>query len=269
MRGALAHRDVIEALRPFIVVAVTARHEDDMPREVGELSRGARNRTSNIHCFVLDAKARPAGSFPAFRGSVVDHERMARGICDELGRIRVELPKPPEPAMHLPDIKSGVRVYLSLRGPSSAGPRPPGDAGKASEGNQYAAPVVECVPIGERERKALAKPERARDVDAAELRAWLEQLTPPAIMEGMGGVKEISGALTLEPSGLLRGDVKLVLDDPNRSSCRGRLEGVVTWKDGAFATVRAAFEGVFGKPDRMRRGTMDFTMKGAIESRPE
>jgi len=172
-------------------------------------------------------------------------ERAARGL---------DLPKREDDrALHLPDIKSGVRILLSLKGPVP----------------QYRAAVVECVPVGDRERRALARPEKSRSLDAAELRAWLDPLMPPAIMEGMGGIKEISGTLTLEPSGLLGGEVRLVLDDPAGSACTGRLDGLVTWRSGAFATVRASFEGVFGKPDRVRRGTMDFSMKAAIESRPE
>jgi hypothetical protein len=253
---------VIEILRPFIVVAVTARNEDAMPAEVRELSRSqARERRSNIHCYVLDAKGALAGSFPPFAGRIPDFDpdRMGRTMREGIERaIRgMELPAAAkvedDRKLHLPDIKPGVRILLSLKGPVP----------------QYRAAVVECVPVGDRERRALAQPEKARSVDAAELRAWLEQLMPPAVMEGMGGVKEISGTLTLEPSGLLGGEVRLVLDDPNGSACTGRLDGIVTWRSGAFATVRAAFEGVFGKHDRMHRGPMDFQMKAAIESRPE
>lgn len=260
MRGSsLAHPEVIEALRPFIVVAVTARNEEAMPVEVRELSRSqARERRSNIHCYVLDPKGALAGSFPPFAGRIPDFDpdRMGRTMREGIERASrgLELPKMAEDKkLHLPDIREGVRVLLSLKGPVP----------------QYRAAVVECVPFGDRERRALVRPEKARTLDAAELRAWLEQLMPPAIMEGMGTVKDISGTLTLEPSGILGGEVRLVLDDPAGSACSGRLDGLVTWKSGTLATVRAAFEGVFGKPDRMRRGTMDFKMKAVIESRPE
>lgn len=260
MRGSsLAHPSVIEILRPFIVVAVTARNEEAMPAEVRELSRSqAGERRSNIHCYVLDATGALAGSFPPFAGRIPDFDpdRMGRTMREGIERASrgMTLPKiENDRKLHLPDIGSGVRILLSLKGPVP----------------QYRAAVAECVPVGDRELRALAPVEKARSFDAAELRAWLGQLMPPAVMEGMGGVKEISGSLTLEPSGLLGGEIRLVLDDPNGSACTGRLDGVVTWRDGKFATVRAAFEGVFGKPDRMRRGTMDFAMKAVIESRPD
>ena len=256
--GALSQPDVIAALRPFIVVAVTARDEDGMPREVAALSRDqARRRTSNIHCYLLDSKGACAGSFAPFRDDVVDHQRLARTMKDEVARLSagMDLPRVKEGGgLHLPDLSPGMRILMTLRN---------------ERVNQYAAPVVETAPIGERERKALVKPEKARDVDAAELRAWLAPLMPPAIMDGMGGLREVSGTLRLEPTGVLRGKVKLVLDDRNASVCEGALEGVVTWREGAFATLHAAFEGTFGKADRMRRGVMEFAMKAVLESRPE
>lgn len=260
MRGSsLAHPSVIEILRPFIVVAVTARSEEAMPAEVRELSRSrARERRSNIHCYVLGPDGALAGSFPPFAGRIPDFDpdQMGRTMREGIERAArgLTLPKiEDDRKLHLPDIRSGVRILLSLKGPVP----------------QYRAAVVECVPCGDAERRVLAPAESARAFDAGELRAWLEQLMPPAVMEGMGGVKEISGKLTLEPSGLFGGEVRLVLDDPNGSACRGRLDGLVTWSDGKLATLRAAFEGTFGKPDRMRRGTMDFAMKAVIESRPE
>ena len=259
MRGSsLAHPSVIEILRPFLVVAVTARSEEALPAEVRELSRSqARERRSNLHCYVLDADGALAGSFPPFAGRIPDFDpdRLGRTMREGIERASrgLSLPKREDDGkLHLPDIASGVRVLLTLKGPVP----------------QYRAAVVECVPLGDRERRALAPAGTARAVDAAELRAWLEPLMPPAVMEGMGTVKEISGSLTLEPSGLLGGEIRLVLDDPEGSVCSGRLDGLVTWREGKLAGLRAAFEGRFGKPDRRRRGTMDFAMKAVLESRP-
>ncbi len=266
--GALAHAGVVEALRPFIVASWSGRDEDDMPKNILALHRAsASERRSNIHCYVLDAVGKRVHSFEAWtepkpgqrRAPVLDHDGMGRHVKAEIERAcaSLDLPKAPESKLHLPDIASGVRVILTLK--------------SDRERLQFAAPVVATVPWSDALKKALAK--SARVVEAGELRAWFDQLVPPGVMDGMGGTKRVSGTLRLEHAGddraVVRGRVKIELDNRGATVCDGEFEAVVGYKGDEPATVRAVFEGVYPKADLKGRPNLEYAMKAVFESRPD
>jgi len=266
--GALTHAGVIEALRPFIVASWSGRDEDDMPKNILALHReSARERRSNIHCYVLDAAGKRVASFAAWaepkpgqrRMPVLDHDGMGRHVKAEIERASasLDLPKPAEAGLHLPDVASGVRVILTLK--------------CDRERMQFRAPVVATVPWSDTLKKALAK--SARVVEASELRAWFDQLVPPGVMDGMGGTKRVSGTIRVEPAGddraIVRGRVKIELDNRGATVCEGEFEAVVGYKGDEPATVRAIFDGVYPKEDLAGRPNLEYAMKATFESRPD
>lgn len=275
MRGSsLSHPRVIAALRPFIVSVWNGRDERDAPREVRDALDDAdlRGVETNLKLLVLDSKGRVRTSFSPFPGRNpaslgFDPDRMGRYLAGKIEAAWKALGSPPAPEapakLALPDVKDGVRLYVKI------------DGGRTGH---YRAPVVEAVAFSDAEREALAWPEAEREVEARSLRRWLCQVYPPAIMDGMGGLDEISGKLRLRPAGAderrrwatLSGRVRMTLDNDAETRYHVDVELALAYTRDSprLASLRGAIEGTFNKPDRRGDGTR-MPITAAIESRPE
>jgi hypothetical protein len=274
MRGSsLSHPEVIQALRPYIVTSWTGRGEREMPPDVRELLRSTPiEHGCNIALIVLDPEGRVVEAFRPFPGHTpqslgFDPERMGAYLRDRIlgASSRLRLPQVDPPGgLRLPDVEGpGVRLFLTFRNEGRFHPT-------------SGAPVVEAVSLTREEREALRRPEATRPLDAAALRRWLEQLYPPAVMDGPGGVKRVGGTLEVRPvdaaTALLRGRVRLVLHDSDETEYEGTLEAVLTYRDGSadLASLRGVFEASIFRQDRPPgRRVHETRLLAAIESRPE
>lgn len=233
---------------------------------------------SNIVLFVMDSNARVVDAFSPFpQGNIrslgFNSDRMGTYVRDKIAAVieGMDLPnvERSREKVHPPDIddmgyKEGVRIFLSL---------------ESRLMGHYKMPTVEVVPLTRKERKALEYPVKTKTVDAEELRSWLEQIYPPAIMERSGYVKALSGTLKLTPAGskrdmryaILRGEVRFHFDDAKGTKYKGELALVLSYPKTslAFTTMRGIFHGMYPKSDRMQRRSIDIRMTAAIESRPE
>ena len=139
-------------------------------------------------------------------------------------------------------------------------------------------PVVEVVALKAEEWKALALPEKAKEVEAAALKSWLVQLYPAGIRtaDQRKPFTRISGSLQLDPAesdkvsryALLRGKVQLAKGDDKESAFEGTLQAVLTYglDTPAVKSVRAVVEGDYLY---RLRGTQRMPLVAAIESRPD
>jgi hypothetical protein len=269
---------VLEKLRPFLVTYASARHVDDFPDDVREVIRSSGQRTNhiNIGLFVLDANGKllrhqtPFVRPPEFR---FDPELQGRDFKRQINDLLEGLTLPanegnPPIKLALPDVAgkeplAGVRIYLTFG---------------ANRLNHYRTPTVEAVATTNAMRKALSYPERARKLSAEDLRPWLEQIYPPAIMDGKGGFERIDGTFTLCPAGregdsrqaLLEGDVRFVLDNNSRIGYDGRLAVVLDYSDKSADAMRArgVCACVFPKHNPQGQVVERIRMTAAIESRP-
>jgi len=139
-------------------------------------------------------------------------------------------------------------------------------------------PVVEIVAMKAEEWKALALPEKAKEIEATAVKSWLVQLYPAGIRtaDQSKPFTKISGSLKLEPAGsdktgryaLLRGKIKLAKGDDNESAFEGNLQAVLTYGLDArkVKSVRAVVEGDYLY--RLRE-TQRMPLVAVVESRPD
>lgn len=280
MRGSsLAWPASLEKLRPFIVTYFSGRTTDDMPPEVLDVldAAGFRHQHVNLALFALDSDGKLLRSLnPNVQpgGHRFDPESQGRDFRRQLDQMLDGLKLPHVAAKHplkltLPDIAgdkqpAGVRVYLTFG---------------ANKLNHYRTPTVEAVPITETMRTALAFPETDRSIPTESLRPILEQIYPPAIMDGHGGCRRIDARLTLSTAGsdgdrrfaIVRGTVSYELDNDNRTSYDGPLSIVVTYgaDDPSPRTLRGVGDWTYPKHNPQGQVVERITMTAAIESRPE
>lgn len=279
MRGSsLVFPPVLEALRPFIVAWASARTVEEFPEDVRSLlgPDGRRPRNMNLGLLVLDAdgkllrQAAPSVRPPAFR---FDPEAQGRDFQRQVDELLAGLPLPKarpaaRKALALPDVPgdapfSGARIVLTFG---------------ANRLNHYRTPTVEAAPTTPELRAALRCPEEAVPVVCEKLRPWLDQIYPPAIMDGQGGFESIEGSLTLRPAGqiegrrcaLLEGDIAFALDNKTRIRYEGRLSVVVEYagEDPDPVRVRGLCACEFPKHDPSGRTVERIRMTATIESRP-
>jgi hypothetical protein len=271
--GPLSDPAVIKALRPFVVTAWHGAGEPEMPDDVKEVFRASEvakdPRRANVFMLVLDHRGRLGHDFhglPASRG-------VSEGRSDYTKEIPKALAKLKLPAEGLTGRKEDV-VLPDLKGAGAGVP-----AGvRLFVRSETRKPVVEVVAMAAEDWKALAFPEKAKEIDAAALRSWLVQLYPPAIRtaDEKKPFTRITGSLKLEPAGadekvryaLLRGEVKLAKGDEKESAFEGTLQVVLTYGLDApeVKSVRAVVEGEYLY---RIRGTQRLPIVAAIESRPE
>jgi hypothetical protein len=265
--GPLSHPDIVKALKPFVVASWSGRPGDE-PADVKEAVKLAKPGGRNISCMVFDSTgAFVTGFWPMPESDPFGPDSQIKFVKKKLEETTATLAKPEatKSGLTLPTAKGdGVRIFLKFR----AG-RGPGN---------YKAPTVEAVTTTDAERKALAYPEAGREVKVEELKRWLEQLYPAAIMDSSGNPPVVSGTLTLAPAGsdgkkrfaLLKGEVKFQMDDKAATAYRATIEAVVTYGEGAaFTSIRGAVDGVYPKSDPKHARAVEFRMTAMIESTPE
>src|SRR5215831_12153521 len=230
----------------------------------------------NLFVFLLDHQGRTVHSFHGLPGGA----RGGDGRSDYTKEIPAALAKLKLPADQagrasaVPDLKAtgagvpaGVRLFVRLN--------------DEKDPLRSRMPVVEVVPMKAEEWKALALPEKAREVEAAALKRWLVQLYPAGIRtaDQSKPFTRISGSLRLEPAGadragryaLLRGKIKMAKGGDKESAFEGTLQAVLTYglDTPEVQSVRAVGEGDYLYRELRGRGTQRMPMVFAIESRPE
>lgn len=276
MRGSsLSHVDVLQALQPFIVTVWNGAHPREMPetvRAVFEQSQELGGRGTNIRLIVLDPEGAVQGSFYPFPGPSpasldFDKERMGRYLLQKLEAVTagMDIPTdvPAQQELSLPSTNAaGVRILLQLEHPTMA---------------HYQVPVVEAVEFAADELATLSYPATARELPAASLSRWFEQLYPPARMDGVGRVETVAGQLTLEPAGAngdqrfarLFGRLELTLQDRQHTVYGGEVELLLSYPATGAQPVdlTGLFEGSFPDGDRRRRGpARAISMRAVFES---
>lgn len=280
MRGSsLAWPASLDKLRPFIVTYWSGRTADDAPPEVGAVIDAAsyRDKHINFALFALDADGKLLRSMiPTVRPGELAFNPETQGrafrkqldeMLDGLKLQTVTATDPPRLA--LPDAcgtepLSGLRVYLTFA---------------ANRLNHYRTPTVEAINVTDKMRTALRYPDEVRTVSADDLRPMLEQMYPPAIMDGHGTCRSIVAELQLKPAeskdgqrrSLLSGNVRIELDNTSRISYEGPLSLVITYAadNPAPQTLRGIGTWYVPKHDMQGRPVEWIKMTAAIESRPE
>jgi hypothetical protein len=274
VRGSsLAWPESLETLRPFVMTWWSGRTIKDMPDDIRAVFDDANFRQPHINLalVVLDSKGKVLRSVvpyirpPEFRFDPEAQGRDFKSQLDELltGLKLPKVEKPAKPKLTLPDIcgegqPNGVRIFLTFA---------------ANRLNHYRTPIVETVPMTEALRKALSYPKEAGTISATDLRPWLEQVYPAAIMDGKGGFRKIDGKLRFSPAGsdatyryaVVEGEVEFVLDNEGRSTYTGRLAIALKYRreGDVLHSLRGVCESTIPKgPEKIR-------MTAAIESRPE
>jgi hypothetical protein len=274
VRGSsLAWPASLETLRPFILTWWSGRTVADMPADIRAAHDAANFRQAhlNLALVVLDEKAKVLrGTVPRVRPPAFQFDPEAQGrdfkaqLDDLLAGLKLpRVERPAKPKLTLPDVcgegqPAGVRILLTFA---------------ANHLNHYRTPTVEAVPMTDDLRKALRYPGKASTIAATDVRPWLEQMYPPAIMDGKGGFRKIESKLRFVPAGedatyryaTIEGDVEFLLDNEARSGYQGSLAIVVKYRREGLKlySVRGLCECDVPKgPEKIR-------MTAVIESRPE
>lgn len=283
VRGSsLASSAVMDTLRPFILSWWSGRSIADLPADWQPIfeAAGFRGLHMNLGLVLLNPKGEVVRSYlprvqpPAFG---FDPDAQGRDFQWQLGDMLqgLEIPRPTPagqpgserrsaPKLALPDVTgpgrpAGVRIFLTF---------------SRNHMNHYRTPTVEVVSLTDSLKKALRLPAATgRTTDAAELRPILEQLYPPAVMDGFGKVELLAGRLTWKtgtesqraPAALLKGKVGFRLDNASRTAYEGDLTLALRYdpKSQALRTLRGIMTADFPKgPEWIR-------MTATLESRPD
>lgn len=277
VRGSsLAWPESLETLRPFILTWWSGRSIEDMPPPVRSVydEAGLGNRHINLALVVLSPEGKVLRStIPYINPGYFrrNPENQGRDFKDQLDRLLkgLALPtvkRPALPRLTLPDIPSGeqpagVRIYLKFAN---------------NRLNHFRTPVIETVARTEEWKNALRFPSKVVDLEAAALKPWLEQMYPPAIMDGKGGFYKITGKLRLSPAdgeitgkgphfAILDGDLQFYLDNQSQTTYQGSLQVALEYRGEGpdLFALRGVMEAVVPKgPERIR-------MTVAIESLPK
>jgi len=272
VRGhSLSSPEVLRALAPYVVTHWNGGELGEMPEEIRPICsnwKPTRREPSPLLFFVFDAKGTFIKAFEPMPEGRPDHvDQWAGYLLERLQSLAktLGLKDGGEPALRLPDVKEGIRIFIKSTRPNH---------GAAN----YKVPICEVVSV-EEERALLKYSETTRTIDAVRLGRWLNEYYPAAIMDATGKPIGLSGSLTLSPAGsdgkkryaILRGEPEWTMDDPRHTHYRyrGTVEIVLAYppESSEFVWVRGAIRGSFSKP--MGRGAFKFEMTAAIESRPE
>lgn len=272
VRGSsLAWPESIDVLRPFIVTWWSGRTVSDMPQDVRAVYDQADFGPNHINLAltVVDEKGKllrstiPFVQPPAFQ---FDPAAQGQSFKAQLDELLKDLPVPKiktPPKLNLPDVRgpgqpSGVRLFITFA---------------PNRLNHYRTPTVEVVPMSGTLRKALSYSAKAHELRVADIQPWLEQMYPPAIMDGWGGFTKISGKLLASPAGqdkayrylLVSGDVTFELDNQGQTWYTGKLDLVLRYplKGKELHSIRGVMA------TEVPKGPEWIPMTVAIESRPE
>lgn len=261
----------LETLRPFVLTWWSGRTVAEMPADVKAVYDAADfgGKHINIALVVLDENGKhlrsavPSVKPGEFRFDPESQGKDFKRQLDELVK-GLTLPKvEAKTKLTLPDLckegkPNGVRIYLTA---------------EANRLNHYRTPIVEAVPITDAIRKSLEYPSEAKTLTAADLKPWLEQVYPAAIMDGKGGFRAIEGKLAFARAGqdvkhryaVLKGAVDFELDNTGRATYRGELAMVLKYplEGSSVEQIRGVIDCVVPKgPEKIK-------LACAIESLPE
>lgn len=278
MRGSsLAYPPVLESLRSFIITYASARHVEDFPDDVRQLCEQAGHRKNiNIGLMLLDANGKlikqmtPSIKPPAFHFDPEAQGKDFKRQIDQLldGVTIKPAKKAKQPKLALPDVPgddvlAGVRIYLTFG---------------SNKLNHYRTPTVEVVEMSKELRQSLQYPKDTVPLKTELLRPWLEQIYPPAIMDGKGGFDRIDASLTLRQVktngatryAMIEGDVKFALDNKSQIRYDGKLAVVVEYAGDSpqALSIRGVCDCVFPKHNPQGQPVERIRMTAAIESRP-
>lgn len=263
VRGSsLSQPKVIEALRPFIVSFWGQADNEPIPADLLPFYRASARGSSNVQCFVLDAKGKLLHGFdglPAIQGRPLTlspgqlSDYYVREITRGTKGLALPLPKN-EAVTRLPHVKDGVRLFIRLPGRQDT----------------YGYPVVETVE-NKAEWTTLAYPKVSREIDAGKLSRWLSECYPPGVNEQLHPFGSVKGTLTLKPTGpheaLLTGQVRMAKTNGDYELFEGTFEAVLSY--GTATTVRGVLSGIYWRLDAPRNRWVDWELTAAIESRPK
>jgi hypothetical protein len=271
-------------LQPFVVTTWHGTGPAEMPADVKEVQQSevAKDpKRLNLFILVLDSDGRLVHSFHGLPASA----RAGDGRSDYRKEIPTAITKLKLPAEKLTGRKGGGQVILpdlkKTAGGLPAGVRLFVRLNDEKDPFRSKLPVVEVVPMKPEEWGILALPEKAREVDPADIKSWLVQLYPAGIRaaDQKKPFTQITGTLNLEPAGadqqnryaLLRGKIKLAKGDEQESAFEGTLQAVLTYglNNPDVQSVRALSEGAYLYRELRGRGTQRMPLVVAIESRPD
>ncbi|WP_394794003.1 hypothetical protein [Armatimonas sp.] len=259
---------MLELLKPFIVTSWNGRRLSDMPPDIKKVFEQGRLRGDNVNIafFVLSpegAVLRAGIPFVQPGYFRMDSAAMGADMVRQLKDFFQGLDMPPAPKIPreptLPDLATpGFRIFLTFG---------------RNNINHYLTPVIETLPLTPELAAALARPKATKTLDAAALKPLLSVLYPPAIMDGMGGFRTITGRFTLEPlpgeaAALLTGTPTFVLDDRNATRYTGQLELALRYPPGKPLTARGTFTAPFPRFRPDGEITETVTLTAAFETRP-
>lgn len=260
VRGVLSHSSVVETLRPFIVSFWGQADDEPIPDDVRPLYEQSGFGPSNVRCFVLDPGGKLLRAFNGFPGNAGDSSRFSLDqyvsyLTGEIVRAGAPttLPKS-EPALRLPDVAEGVRLYIRLPG----------------RRDSYGAPVLATVENRD-EWATLAQPRTVRTIEARKLSRWLSLCYPSGVNEQLEPYKTIRGSLTLTPLGkdqaILSGDIRMAMSETDYEIFEGKVEALITY--GAALSLRGTVDGKYWRHEPRNDRWLDWRLTAAIESRPE
>jgi len=103
--------------------------------------------------------------------------------------------------------------------------------------SHFQVPTVEALSIDESEKQALRYSATPQKLEAQTLKRWFAQMYPPAVMDGHGGMDNVSGTLSYQSAGendthrfaTLRGTVRFELDNKTRITYQGPCDIVLRY----------------------------------------
>lgn len=268
-------------MSPFILVAADARRPQEYPTDVRELheQRDRQRCRSNITVCVLDSAGKLVHSFDGMpgQGEPVQQfrQKMAGHCLRELETAKKLLGTLPtaagEKKLTLPTTAgagqpAGVRVYLRFG---------------TNHLRHFRVPTVEAVEVSQAERQALAWSAKPKTLSARDIKAWLQECYPPAVMDGKGGFRGITGTLSWKPAGesaefryaTLSGTISFELDNTGRAKYQGPLEIALTYpKDredfiDLKGTLKTSIPRQNPEGRTVERVTMDVALEGIASER--
>ncbi|WP_309709020.1 hypothetical protein [Armatimonas sp.] len=259
---------MLELLKPFIVTSWNGRRLSEMPAGVKKVFEKGRLGGDNVNIafFVLSSEGEVLrAGIPFVQPGYFRMDSAAMG-ADMVRQLKdffkdLDIPSAPKAPREpvLPDITtSGFRVFLTFG---------------SNKINHYRTPVIETIVFTPELAALFARPKATKMLDAAALKPLLSVLYPPAVMDGMGGFRKLTGSFTLEPlpgeaAAVLTGAPTLILDDRNATTYTGPLELALRYPPGKPLTARGTFTALFPRfrPDGEIAETVSLT--AAFETRP-
>ena len=232
-------------------------------------------RQSNVDLAILDSQGNVVHWFDGFQYPGRGPRTLAQYTSRELQTAAnlLDLPevRTTRRPVQLPDLEEvrGVRVIVTLKD----------DLMRA-----YSAPIVEVMPLNEKDWNILAYSSRARLVEASTLKTWFLQLYPPGVMERTNPqtkeayrIHSVEGKLTLSPAGssgkhrfmILSGKIRLTDEGSDNFSYEGNLEIALAYKKANHDVyaLRGVYDGIYPRFDRMQGRVRNIPLQAVFESR--